>query len=57
VQRAGPAAHERGKGHVDLLSSDGLLGDFIPHVAVTVELQRQMLISNPMRLYWPEETR
>jgi 2-pyrone-4,6-dicarboxylate lactonase len=42
---------------LNLRSSDGLLGDFIPHVAVTVELQRQMLVSNPMRLHWPEQTR
>jgi 2-pyrone-4,6-dicarboxylate lactonase len=30
--------------------------DFIPHIAVTPELQRKLLVANPMRLYWPEET-
>ena len=34
---------------------DGLLVDFIPHVAPTPELQRKLLVDNPMRLYWPEE--
>jgi 2-pyrone-4,6-dicarboxylate lactonase len=29
--------------------------DFIPHIAVTAELQRQLLVDNPMRLYWPDE--
>jgi len=31
--------------------------DFIPHVAVTSELQRKLLVDNPMRLYWPDEPR
>jgi hypothetical protein len=34
----------------------GLLVDFIPHIATTPELQHKMLVDNPMRLYWPEET-
>jgi 2-pyrone-4,6-dicarboxylate lactonase len=34
---------------------DGKLVDFIAKVAVTEELQRKLLIDNPMRLYWPEE--
>ena len=34
---------------------DGLLVDFIPHIAVTQAQQHQLLVSNPMRLYWPEE--
>jgi len=34
---------------------DGKLVDFIAKVAVTEELQRKLLITNPMRLYWPEE--
>ena len=29
--------------------------DVIPHVAITPALQRKMLITNPMRLYWPDE--
>ncbi|MCF8198966.1 MAG: amidohydrolase family protein [Sulfuritalea sp.] len=39
----------------DHMPDDGLLVDFIPHIAVTAELQRKLLIDNPMRLYWPEE--
>jgi len=27
----------------------------IPRIAPTAELQRKLLIDNPMRLYWPEE--
>ena len=34
---------------------DGHLVDMIPRIAVTPELQRQLLIDNPMRLYWAEE--
>jgi 2-pyrone-4,6-dicarboxylate lactonase len=37
------------------MPDDGLLVDFIPHVARTAELQRKLLVDNPMRLYWPEE--
>ena len=32
-----------------------LLVDFIPHIATTPELQRKLLVDNPMRLYWTEE--
>lgn len=39
----------------DHMPDDGLLVDFIPRVAVTAELQRKLLVDNPMRLYWPEE--
>jgi len=39
----------------DHMPDDGLLVDFIPHIATTVELQRKLLVDNPMRLYWPEE--
>jgi hypothetical protein len=42
---------------LNLLFPDGLSGDFIPHIAVTVCRQRQMLVRNPMRRYWREETR
>ena len=38
------------------MPDDGLLVDFIPHIATTPELQRKMLVDNPMKLYWPEET-
>jgi 2-pyrone-4,6-dicarboxylate lactonase len=37
------------------MPDDGLLVDFIPHIAVTPELQQKLLVVNPMRLYWPEE--
>jgi 2-pyrone-4,6-dicarboxylate lactonase len=39
----------------DHMPDDGLLVDFIPHIAVSAELQRKLLVDNPMRLYWPEE--
>jgi len=39
----------------DHMPDDGLLVDFIPHIATTAELQRKLLVDNPMRLYWPEE--
>ena len=38
----------------DHMPDDGLLVDFIPHIARTAELQRKLLVDNPMRLYWPE---
>src|SRR5690606_37389663 len=41
----------------DHMPDDGLLVDFVPHIAVTAALQRQLLVDNPMRLYWPEEAR
>jgi 2-pyrone-4,6-dicarboxylate lactonase len=41
----------------DHMPDDGLLVDFIPHIAVTPELQRKLLVDNPMRLYWPGEAR
>jgi 2-pyrone-4,6-dicarboxylate lactonase len=40
----------------DHMPDDGLLVDFIPHIAPTPELQRKLLVDNPMRLYWPEES-
>ena len=46
--------HPNLKGH---MPDDGLLVDFIPHIATTPELQRRLLVDNPMRLYWPEEAR
>jgi 2-pyrone-4,6-dicarboxylate lactonase len=33
---------------------DGGLVDVIPKIAVTPELQKALLVDNPMRLYWPE---
>lgn len=38
------------------MPDDGLLVDFIPHIAPTKALQQKLLVDNPMRLYWPEET-
>jgi len=37
------------------MPDDGLLVDFIPHIAPTTFLQQHLLVTNPMRLYWPEE--
>jgi len=39
----------------DHMPDDGLLVDFVPHIAVTPELQQKLLVDNPMRLYWPEK--
>ena len=36
------------------MPDDGLLVDFIPHIATTPELQKRLLVDNPMRLYWSE---
>jgi 2-pyrone-4,6-dicarboxylate lactonase len=44
--------HPNLKGH---MPDDGLLVDFIPHIARTDELQEKLLVTNPLRLYWPEE--
>jgi len=45
--------HPNLKGH---MPDDGLLVDFIPHIAPTPQAQHQLLVDNPRRLYWPEET-
>jgi len=34
------------------MPDDGKLVDYIPSIAVTPELQRRLLVDNPMRLYW-----
>jgi 2-pyrone-4,6-dicarboxylate lactonase len=39
----------------DHMPDDGLLVDWIPHIAPTTQLQQKLLVDNPMRLYWPEE--
>ena len=39
----------------DHMPDDGLLVDFIPHVAPSAELQHKLLVANPTRLYWPED--
>ncbi len=38
----------------DHMPDDGLLVDFIPHIAPTPDLQQKLLVDNPTRLYWPE---
>ncbi|AWH33091.1 amidohydrolase family protein [Stenotrophomonas sp. SAU14A_NAIMI4_8] len=38
----------------DHMPDDGHLVDVIPHIAPTPELQRRLLVDNPMRLYWGE---
>ncbi|GLT00459.1 2-pyrone-4,6-dicarboxylate hydrolase [Sphingobium jiangsuense] len=37
------------------IPDDGALVDMIPRIAPTAELQQKLLVTNPMRLYWPEE--
>ncbi|PKP94496.1 MAG: 2-pyrone-4,6-dicarboxylate hydrolase [Alphaproteobacteria bacterium HGW-Alphaproteobacteria-16] len=37
------------------IPDDGQLVDILPRIAPTAELQRKLLVDNPMRLYWPEE--
>lgn len=37
------------------IPDDGALVDVIPRIAPTPELQRKLLVTNPMRLYWPEQ--
>ncbi|MCX2862858.1 amidohydrolase family protein [Paucibacter sp. PLA-PC-4] len=40
----------------DHMPDDGLLVDFVAQIASTPELQQRLLVDNPMRLYWPEES-
>lgn len=37
------------------IPDDGQLVDMIPEIAPTAELQHTLLVSNPMRLYWPDQ--
>ncbi|GGE37628.1 2-pyrone-4,6-dicarboxylate hydrolase [Marinicauda pacifica] len=39
------------------MPDDGALVDLLPRIAPTPELQRKLLVDNPMRLYWPEEVK
>ena len=41
--------HPNMKSH---MPDDGVLVDYIPRIAVTRSLQSQLLVDNPMRLYW-----
>jgi 2-pyrone-4,6-dicarboxylate lactonase len=34
------------------MPDDGVLTDMIPKFAPTAELQKKLLVDNPMRLYW-----
>lgn len=43
--------HPNLSGH---MPDDGVLVDFIPHIAPSPDLQRRLLVDNPMRLYWPD---
>jgi 2-pyrone-4,6-dicarboxylate lactonase len=38
------------------MPDDGRLVDYIPRIATTAELQGKLLVDNPMRLYWPDES-
>ncbi len=37
------------------MPDDAWLVDLIPEIATTSKLRQQLLVENPMRLYWPEE--
>jgi 2-pyrone-4,6-dicarboxylate lactonase len=41
--------HPNMKSH---MPDDGKLVDFIPRIATTPELQKKLMVDNPMRLYW-----
>ncbi|HEY1963059.1 MAG TPA: amidohydrolase family protein, partial [Rhizomicrobium sp.] len=43
--------HPNMKSH---MPDDGMLVDSIPRFAGTPELQRKLLVENPMRLYWSD---
>ena len=45
--------HPNMKSH---MPDDGKLVDFIPRIATTESLQRKLLVENPRRIYWPEES-
>ena len=45
--------HPNMKSH---MPDDGNLVDIIPLIAAGTVLQRKLLVDNPMKLYWPEET-
>lgn len=40
----------------DHMPDDGLLVDYLKQIAPTEAERQQILVDNPMRLYWPEET-
>jgi 2-pyrone-4,6-dicarboxylate lactonase len=38
----------------DAIPDDGALVDMIPRIAPTADIQRMLLVDNPMRLYWAD---
>ena len=46
--------HPNMKSH---MPDEGDLVDLLPRIAPAEDLQRKLLVDNPMRLYWPEEER
>lgn len=45
--------------HPNLVShmpDDGRIVDYVPRIAVTEELRRKLLVDNPTRLYWGDQT-
>ncbi len=40
----------------DHMPDDGLLVDYVAQIAPTEAERQKLLVDNPMRLYWPEET-
>jgi 2-pyrone-4,6-dicarboxylate lactonase len=38
----------------DHMPDDGLLVDFIPHIAPTTQMQQKLLVDNPTHLYWSD---
>jgi 2-pyrone-4,6-dicarboxylate lactonase len=38
------------------MPDDGKLVDYVPRIATTEELRRQLLVDNPTRLYWGDDT-
>ncbi len=45
--------HPNMKSH---MPNDGELVDFIPRIAPTAQLQNKLLVDNPMRLYWRDQS-
>ena len=41
----------------DHMPDDGLLVDYLAQIATTPQQLQQILVDNPMRLYWPEEVK
>jgi 2-pyrone-4,6-dicarboxylate lactonase len=38
--------------NVKVAPDDGALVDYIPRIAPAADLQKRLLVDNPMRLYW-----